>query len=633
MRVLLFLLPFCAVSARAQLPAADTLGEVAVRRARAVRGEGAPTLAPGLKTSVLDSTLLVRRAAQSLATLLAEHSSVFVKSYGINGLATLGFRGASAAQSVVVWNGVPLQNAALGVADVSIISAQTTDRATVVYGAAPALWGSGSVGGGLLLENPAPSLSDSALRWSGGVNLSAGSFGQRGAGGRAGIAGGKAWISARGFYQSADNDFLISTATGRDRQLNARLQGWGILLDAGYQITPRSALAVHAWAQRYARQIPRALFEGASLRAQADASARAVLHYSRQGRLTQDVRVAFLEDSLRYDDPLAGNTSRSRVQTIFAEWQGRRTLGGRWDATVILPVQYAWMTSTATAGVPDQRRLALVAALRKTGRRAEFAGTIRTEQIDQQTIILPGISAAWVPTKAWQLRGSVQRAYRTPTLLERYIFPGGNPLLRPEVGWSGDAGATWTRRVGSVALRQDGAVYYRAMQDWIVWYGGAVWTPHNIAAVRSRGAEWDGRADWTLGKGLTLAVYASAAHNRATTTRSEVAGDGSIGRQIPYVPLWQGRVAVQGAWRGVWLSVAHHRAGLRYVTTDETDGLPAYAYTTAEGGWEGRLAGQNFSAGLRLSNIENRPYAVVAGRPLPGFWALLQLGWVWNSVR
>ena len=91
-----------------------------------------------------------------MASLLAQQEPVFVKSYGFNGLATLNFRGSSSAQSQVLWNGVPIQNAALGIADISTLPVSFMAKVNIVYGGSAALWGSGNVGGALMLENETP---------------------------------------------------------------------------------------------------------------------------------------------------------------------------------------------------------------------------------------------------------------------------------------------------------------------------------------------------------------------------------------------------------------------------------------------------------------------------------------------
>ena len=134
-----------------------TLQEVKVRAKRKVMNDvKTGQFAPGQKIQTIDSATLQQYQQQNIAELISQQLPVFVKSYGVNSLATLSFRGSSAAQSQVLWNGVPLQNAALGLADVSTLPVLLINKVNIVYGGSAALSGSGNVGGALLLENNAP---------------------------------------------------------------------------------------------------------------------------------------------------------------------------------------------------------------------------------------------------------------------------------------------------------------------------------------------------------------------------------------------------------------------------------------------------------------------------------------------
>ncbi len=155
----------------------STLNEVKVNGKHKVSNDTRVNeFSPGQKVKTIDSTLLQQYQLQNIANLLSQQEPVFIKSYGFNGLATLNFRGSSAAQSEVLWNGVPIQNAALGIADVSTLPVLFMNKVNIVYGGSAALWGSGNVGGALLLENDAPVFDSGrrSLSFSGGI----GSFGQ-----------------------------------------------------------------------------------------------------------------------------------------------------------------------------------------------------------------------------------------------------------------------------------------------------------------------------------------------------------------------------------------------------------------------------------------------------------------------
>src|SRR5688572_7014693 len=71
---------------------------------------------------------------QSLAELLASGSTAFIRSTGLNTFSTLSLRGASAAQSAVYWEGVPLMNGATGLADISTLPVGLFSAVTLDYG-------------------------------------------------------------------------------------------------------------------------------------------------------------------------------------------------------------------------------------------------------------------------------------------------------------------------------------------------------------------------------------------------------------------------------------------------------------------------------------------------------------------
>src|SRR6185295_8939893 len=87
------------------------------------------------------------------------------------------FRGASAAQSAVYWEGVPLMNGATGLTDVSLLPLSLIDSISLDYGSSAALLGSGNIGGAIMLHHVSPTdpiLAEFPLRFTGSIA----SFGQ-----------------------------------------------------------------------------------------------------------------------------------------------------------------------------------------------------------------------------------------------------------------------------------------------------------------------------------------------------------------------------------------------------------------------------------------------------------------------
>lgn len=588
---------------------------------------------PGQRKVHLDSLTLQHYRQLSLAQLLADRVPVFVKSYGFNALATLQFRGSSAAQSGVYWMGIPLQQSALGVADVSLLASGLFASADVVYGGSAALWGSGNVGGAVLLDGPTPAFS-AQPRWQVDATTSIGSFGQR-TGQMHGRWQQKHWdISLRGIGQQATNDFSYKNLLGQEANTrHAQLQGLSGLLHISRKVSAKDLVTGAVWQQRYDRDIPAALFEDVSTKNRIDQSTRTVLHWQHDGKARWHLRTGWFRDDLTYRDDTIRLHAAQTVHQFYGEAGLKLTPGNRQELLLFAPMQLAGMQSDS--GWRQQRRLALAAAYQwKSANQAlQLALQGRTEWIDDVLVGLPGANMS-LRLRSWlMLKGNVQRTYRAPTLNEWYAIPGGNPSLKPESGWAADGGYVLQFMLpGNIRFRQELSLYSRWIDNWILWFGGAIWTPHNIARVRSRGLEWEQRLDIPIHQSR-IQLSGSWQYTQARTMRSRLPGDGSVGRQIPYTPLFSSQCHVSFI-RPFWFATLNYTyTGYRYFNTDETGLLPAYQLLNlyAQGTLiRGKRGEWNVHA--QVQNLLNERYIVVNGRPMPGRYFLAGIGFRFQSA-
>lgn len=633
----------------------DTLQEVQViTQGRDTLSDLRKAFTAGMQVQAIERQYRELYHNQSLATLLAQQTPVFVKSYGINGMASLSIRGASAAQSSVLWNGVPILNPALGVADVSVLSTGLFDNISLQYGSSSALYGSGNVGGALLLEQNDPSFG-SGQRVK--MTLGAGSFGRRD------IALSAQWrykrwlLGFRTFYQRAVNDFKYENRQQEEQRLdNARLEAGGALLYADYNLSKSAeerdhTLSLQLWYQCYDREIPPALFEQYSVKRQQDVSYRSLLHWRRElGRSHYYAKASLNREELHYEDGVVLPDNRNHVYQYYQE------LGWRYDLSLpeartkhslllSVPLQYAVAEGQNISNAEHQFRPALVAAYRNElwHGRLKTNVAVRQEWINGDAApLLPGAGAEFGLFRkelhrsvlSLALRANIQRTYRVPTLNELYYFPGGNRSLKPEQGWNEDGGYTFQYLLRGYAEDPEVKathqlhVFNRNIHDWIYWLGGAIWTPYNIAEVHSRGMETDNDISWRKGR-VTLHAGLKYVYVLSTTVSSYLPNDGSAGKQIPYAPRYNGQANAGLSYGGFFLNYNHTYTGYRFVTVDESQYLEPYqtgnvqaVYTLHKGDYMLRFAAQ-------VQNVWNVRYQVVNARPMPGrYWLCsLQIGW------
>ncbi len=602
------------------LPIRDTLKAVTVTAAKPTSGDIKQDLfAPGEEILGLDSTVLKRYRLSALSDLLANQTSVFVKSYGLNGLATLNIRGSSAAQTAVIWNGIPIQNAALGIADVSTMPVYFMSRVGVVYGSSSALWGSGNVGGAIVLSTESnrhdTSFSHPELL------LGIGSFGQRYLGLGENFGGKKWCLTAKYFGQSSVGNFEYTDIYGsRCRLSHSAMWGNALSLSGAFYWTPSWSLTYSLWYSGNYREIPQALFEAYSDKRQASTDIRAVAALERTLKATHVyARSSFVAQTLQYDDDTVLLHTKGTVNQWYEEFGLRKPFWSGGNMTVFCPVQVAQLIGNTVARTRQQVVAAIAGAVdyRFFRRRLDVAMNLRAEDAEGNVVLLPGGDAALRVFPGFKLRVNVQKTYRLPTLNELYYFPGGNLGLKPESGIAVDGGYTYDVSWKGVDFQSNGSYFNRDVHNWILWLGGAVWTPQNIAEVSSHGVETRNEVKWHLG-GCMVKLGVSTTYVIATTVQSNLPGDGSIGKQIPYTPRYSGQGRAGIVWKNLELEYGHTYTGYRFITTDESEWLAPYQVGNVSAMVHLSIWRTNLEVFARCNNVWNTQYQVVNGRPTPG---------------
>lgn len=582
---------------------------------------------PGQKATRIDTVTLKQYESQSMAMLLSQQTPVFVKSYGFNGLATLNFRGASAAQSQVYWHGVPIQNAALGLADISVMPVMLMDNVTILYGGAAALLGSGNVGGALLLNDGNPSFNKvRSLSLCG----SGGSFSQY-MGGLSGVVGTAKWyVAVKGIWQTARNNFAYQDEAGKTLDMeNSSMNGYAVTADAGARFKKGGILRVHAWLQQYYRQVPAALFETRSGREQRDGATRMMVEWKSPaiGGYHINASSSFISDNIMYADNAAQLHTNSTVYQYYQVISLSRSFK-KADVSVLAPVQIAWMQAPGGRKAQDKAAIVAAANVKLLDNKLDIAASLRIEAVDSNSwggngghFALPGANARYMLLSWLSVRANVQKTYRVPSLNELYYFPGGNTSLRPEQGWAEDVGYNAHFSIGRFRVRHDVSIFNRNINDWIIWLGGAVWTPHNIAAVHSRGIESENRVEYTIGA-CKLHLAVNTAYVLATTSRSYLYNDGSIGKQIPYSPRYNGQLNAGFTWKDLYFNYNHTYTGYRFTVADESEYLIPYATGNVQVMYNTRILRHATQLTMQCNNAWNEHYQVVSGRPMPGRYFL-----------
>ncbi len=580
----------------------------------------------GQKSEKLDSTNLQNLFAQNLANLLTQNNAMFIKSYGLGSLATASFRGSSAYQTATLWNGFNLQSPMNGILDYALVPSFLMDEVTLNYGGAGALFGSGAIGGTILLNNRS--------KFNAGLEVSLqagfGSFDNYNQGLKISWSNDKIALAVRVFSQTALNNYpFINSAEPNkplEYQQHAKLKQQGALLENYFQLTARQKLSLRFWYQNTARQIPSDLLSADSKSEQLDEFFRTCLEWNFSGKKNSTaIRAAFFDEDLIFNDANISLNSQSHSRSFIAEAENNFSLGSGFVLNAGVNATYLEANSKEYSKTkPSQNRESFFSALQHSSKNLKWKSKISLRKEfygQQQAPFTASLGSERKLGALLSLRGNVSKNYRLPTfndLFWKENLAEGNPNLKPESGWSGDVGIQENFAKNNFGVNSGLSVFISEVRDMIVWQPASlgIWMPHNISSVWSRGLETNLNLHY-LFKIVLLDLKAKYSFTRSTENKLTANNAHSFGKQIFYVPTHLGSFEIGMTIKGFKVAYLHNYTGKRFITADNTHYLRPYEIGTFTFSKSIHLKKFAIAVFFRVDNCWNKNYQLLAWRPMP----------------
>lgn len=629
----------------------------------------------GQQKTRLDSAAMHLTVSQSMADILTYNSSIFVKQYGRGSLATVSFRGTAASHTQVTWNGMKINSPMLGMTDFSLIPSYFTDRATLLHGSSSLAATGGGLGGAVLLETTPGCASGFDID----AVLGAGSYNTWDGFLKINYGGRRLQTSTRIAATYSDNDFTFRNYNKKEYTYDAAgipngsyypidtnrcgsIRDLHLMQDIYYKTDGGDRLSLNLWWMTSVRGVPLLSVDYRNgvgyTNQQSENTLRAVTGWNHTGeRWLLSAKAGWLNTSQGYDfardkgNGVMANmiTSRSLINTFHAQAEGK------WFAAehLMLTAQFAayqhfvkstdrnalaMNTGSTTSGTGnkiaigyDEGRFessAYISAKWNVTPRLGLAAALREELFGESlSPIIPVINIDYLITNNLTAKASASRNYRYPTLNDLYFLPGGNPDLKPESGYSYDAGLSYyTVRDGKYTLSASATWFDSYIDNWIVWIPTfkGYWTPRNVKRVHAYGVETraEGKLqmgrDWQLSGSGNFAWTPSINHGDPADWADE-----AIGKQLVYIPQFSASSLVALAYRNWRLSYKWCWYSERYTTSDNDMATRigrVLPYIMNDIVLERRFALRSAGLSLKLAvnNIFDEEYESVLNRPMPG---------------
>jgi vitamin B12 transporter len=547
--------------------------------------------------AVIDREAIERAGAASTFELLQRHGIEISQSGGRGTIGGIFLRGTKTSQSVVLVDGVRLQNPTAGISNLEFLPLAAVERIEVLRGLSSPLYGTGAIGGVIHVITRRP-VGPPAMHGSIGFGSQRTRQATLGYGGALADSGTRFHFGA-----SVDRtDGFDSTAPGSpdyqaDRDGNRQS---ALNLNASQRLAGGWQVGVDLFSTRGSNRYDDSFSTPETAVVDyRSAAASAWLSGNLLPALATQLRVGRTEIDYSY----RAFDFAPRTQTRSVAWlNGLDTAAGRFTFGLEQEDQRIAGTGLTTGPFAygrDRRTIdSVLAGWDREWGAHRFRLQVRQDDIETVGDATSG-SAAWsmrlMPD--WRLRAGVASAFRAPTFDDLYSPFGANPALEPERARGAEIGLDWERSNGRVGATLFGHRIRNAIEL------DASFMPTNLNRAEVKGVTIDGRqAFGALALRGLLTVQdlygeridpvtgtATAAPLARRARQSGVVGaDWRVAAWTLWTDLvFQGdRVDTQGqrlAGYGVWSLGASHAVGRDWLVTARLANAGDRRYQTAFG--------------------------------------------------
>src|SRR5690554_785668 len=579
-------------------------------------------------TQQIDSMALHGSQYSNLGESLQESANLFVKSYGIGSMASVSIRGTNSTQSNLLWNGIALNSSFNGVVDLSLFPTFFIDNAEVLYGLNSLQYGSGGLGGAVVMNNT-PNFSETKQIQ---FQQKVGSFGMFNSNLRIDLGNEKFKSVSRIFYKNAENGFEYINYSKEKRPKetvkNANLEQIGILQSFYYRIGENQLLSADLWLYNSDRNLPPLMTSRELEEKQKDASMRMMLRYTdyvKKGKV--NVVTAILQDEIDYYNEKSN--SRSNTKTLdwrnYIQWE--QQWGEKLKANFKVDANYSKLLSeNKTERVIDRKTISAMAQLNYAFHQQwNIKGNISEELlIDEADFLLGFLELDFQPLSAYNslwLYAKAGKNVKYPNLNDLYWEPGGNANLLAEQSQTIEAGLRHEKKWFNNRFQSnlETSLYRSNIDNYIQWqptvYG--YWEAKNLKEVALQGIE----SRLTLSDNnarFQKKITANYTYTQSINTKANHQYDASIHQQLIYIPEHQFNASAFLAWKDFYLQYGFQLMGARYITSDNTEYLPYYRISDFTLGKKLFYKKQQFRFSFSILNAFDVDYQAILHRPMPG---------------
>ncbi|HSP11155.1 MAG TPA: TonB-dependent receptor [Salegentibacter sp.] len=550
---------------------------------------------------ILLNDSILRENEPSLTSVLKFNSTIFFRENGLGGVSSASFRGTSAQQTAVIWNGININSQFTGQTDFNTIPTGIVSDISIRPGGGSVLYGSGAIGGSVHLNNRF----NFDEKFYNQLKLDYGSFESFSGTFKTAISSEKTSFQLNLTRHTSENDFEYP---GDDQfNENGDFENTGLGISVAHRLNKDHLLKFHSNFNQGKRGFSGTVNAPSKSKFE-DVNSRNLLEWNGfYGDLSSSFKLAYLDETFRYfENRYTDEHNFGRAKTGIAKTDLTYLFTHDLEVTGIL--EYQQITGEGTNTGENSRDIGSLALLLKHSL-GDFSYQLSARKEatgNYESPLLFAANGLYRFSENYELRLGVSKNFRIPTFNDLYWYAGGNIDLKPETSHQLEIGQKF--RINNFELDLAGyLIESEYLLRWVPTSEG-LWRPENTGEVRNYGIE--AGLDWNKSFGSHKfdlnATYAwTRSRNQATK------------KHLIYVPEHKATTSLSYKYNRYSIFYQFLYNGSIFTSSDNNYSLEDYKISNLG---IARNFGRNdfMKIGFQIRNIFDEKYMSMPGRPMPG---------------
>ena len=549
------------------------------------------------------SDSIINKNLASLTSLLNYNTVIYFKENGLGMVSSPSFRGTTAQQTAVIWNGININSQLLGQTDFNTITTRDFKNITVRAGGGSSIYGSSAIGGSIHLNNEL----DFINKFENNLRVNYGSFNTYGVNYKLNVSDERFSFQASISRNASDNDYEFVDSNAKN--INGQYYNTSLNTTFGYKINENNYLKFYSQFFDGERHFS-VIFPSEVKTKYQDFNTRNMLEWSSFfGKFTSKAKLARLTEKYKYFANIASeNHTFGEVKTYIAKYDLAFDVSESIKLNTV--IDYTQNDGNGSDIKNEKRNIGSASLLLKHQLTEKFLYEVSTRKEftdNYKSPFLFSIGTNYAFTRFYTLKLNGSKNFRVPTFNDLYWQPGGNENLKPELSFQAELGNDFHFKNFRLTLTG----YVIDIDDMLRWVPmGGVWSPENTNKVKTYGGEI--LLNWNKNFGKHQLVFNG-------TYAYTVSENQETKKQLIYVPYHKATSSLSYNYKKFSADYQFLYTGEVFTRSDNNSryNLDGYFVSNASIDYDfGKK--NNYQLGFQVLNLFNEKYASVESRFLPG---------------